>query len=60
MYELLPVTDNLRAIITEGVSADDIHKTAVDHGMVPLTEQALSQARMKHTSFAEVYRVRLE
>jgi type IV pilus assembly protein PilB len=50
----------VRKIITEGVSADEIHKQAVKNGMVPLTEQALSQARQKATSFAEVYRVRLD
>jgi len=60
VYELLPITDSIRTIITEGVSADDLHKAAVKNGMVPLTEQALSQARLKKTSFAEVYRVRLE
>jgi type IV pilus assembly protein PilB len=60
VYELLPVSDALRTIITEGVSADDVREAAVKQGMVPLTEQALSQARQKKTSFAEVYRVRLE
>ena len=60
VYELLPITDPLRTIITESVSADDVRKLAVSQGMVPLTEQALSQARLKKTSFAEVYRVRLD
>ncbi|MGD8558470.1 MAG: ATPase, T2SS/T4P/T4SS family [Gammaproteobacteria bacterium] len=60
VYELLPITESVRKIITEGVSADEIHKQAVKNGMVPLTEQALSQARQKATSFAEVYRVRLD
>ena len=60
VYELLPITDSVRAIITEGVSADEIHKQAVTNGMMPLTDQALAQARQKLTSFAEVYRVRLD
>ncbi|MGD8568374.1 MAG: GspE/PulE family protein [Gammaproteobacteria bacterium] len=60
VYELLPITESVRAIIAEGVSADEIHQQAVKNGMVPLTEQALSQARKKATSFAEVYRVRLD
>jgi type IV pilus assembly protein PilB len=60
VYELLPVNDAIRSVIQEGVGANEIHKIAVESGMVPLTEQALQQARQRKTSFAEVYRVRLE
>ncbi|HEY5602515.1 MAG TPA: GspE/PulE family protein [Gammaproteobacteria bacterium] len=60
VYELLPITEPIRKIITEGVSSDLIHNKATEIGMVPLTEQALSQARQKKTSLAEVYRIRLD
>jgi type IV pilus assembly protein PilB len=60
VYELIPVTQALRNTIGDSVSTDVIHTEAVNQGMVPLTEQALSQARLRKTSLDEVYRVRLD
>jgi type IV pilus assembly protein PilB len=60
VYELLRVTDELKEIIRPEVSTDDIRKSALKFGMVPLTENALSRARAKDISLAEVYRIRLE
>lgn len=42
-----------------GAGTAEIRKQAIEDGMVPLTQNALSLARQKLTSIAEVYRVRL-
>ena len=59
VYEMLRMTPALRAIITEGVTSEDIRALALKEGMVLLTDHALSLARQHTTSLAEVYRVRL-
>lgn len=59
VYELLTVTDELRDLIDDGVSAGEIERTAIAAGMEPLTHNALKIARTGETSLAEVYRVRL-
>lgn len=59
MYELLEVTDALRTLLIHGTPATAIRNVAVNEGMTLLTQHALSQARLKNTSLAEVYRVRL-
>jgi type IV pilus assembly protein PilB len=60
VYELLVMTERLRSMITPSISVDSIQQTAIVDGMVPLTDNALTQARQGRTSLAEVYRVRLE
>lgn len=59
VYEMLQMSPALRAIITEGVTAEDIRALALKEGMVLLTDHALTLARQRTTSLAEVYRVRL-
>lgn len=58
-YELLEVTPEIRELIQPKVNASDIEAIAIECGMTPLTEHALSLARQKLTSIEEVYRVRL-
>jgi len=60
VYELLAATPTIQKLIADGASTEVIHAQAVKEGMVPLTENALSLARQRSTSLAEVYRVRLE
>jgi type IV pilus assembly protein PilB len=60
VYELLANTTSLRALIEAQVPTDQIFQQAVEDGMQPLTENALSLARQRRTSLSEVYRVRLE
>jgi type IV pilus assembly protein PilB len=38
----------------------EIEALAISNGMLPLTENALTKARSKDISLAEVYRVRLD
>lgn len=60
VYEQLLIDNGLRDLITPDVSAGTIEAAATQHGMVPLTQQAMGLARQKVTSLDEVYRVRLE
>jgi type IV pilus assembly protein PilB len=60
VYELLPVSEEMRDIIKDGVTADEIHRQAVSDGMAPLTEQAMTLARQRVIPLSEVYRVRLQ
>jgi type IV pilus assembly protein PilB len=60
VYELLVMTESLRALISPAMPADALRQYAMSDGMVDLTQNALEQARLGRTSLAEVYRVRLE
>ncbi len=60
VYELLRATPELRDRIQDGVTTSDLHHQAMKDGMLPLTQNALVQARQRRISLAEVYRVRLE
>lgn len=60
VYELLAVNRELQDCIVGGVTANQVHDQAIKDGMITLTENALAQARLRKTSLAEVYRVRLE
>ena len=59
VYELLHIDNAVRELIEEGASSVAIEQRAIEHGMQPLTENALDIARAGTTSLAEVYRVRL-
>ena len=60
VYELLAVDAGLRTRIRAGVTAAELRAAALEAGMTALTQQALSRARARLTSLAEVYRVRLD
>lgn len=59
VYELLEVSEALRTQLIHGMPAATIRTIAVQEGMTLLTQHALTQARAKKTTLAEVYRVRL-
>ena len=60
VYELLRVNDVIKEVIRADVTTAEIHKKALSSGMTPLTTNALSRAREKEISLAEVYRIRLD
>lgn len=60
VYELLQVTPEMRALIRPEANVEELRLQAIRDGMVPLTENALAQARLRKTSLEEVYRIRLE
>lgn len=57
LLELLVVTEEIERLIIEGGSADDIHKLAVQQGMVTLRQSGLRRALEGETTLEEVLRV---
>ncbi len=58
-YELMQISSDMRRLIAANSPSGQYLDQAIADGMIPLTEQAIGLARKKHTSLAEVYRVRL-
>ena len=57
LYEVMEVTDELRALIVEKRSADEIAEVAVSQGMRRLRDDGLEKVRKGVTSMAEALRV---
>ena len=57
IYEILLVTEQIRAAIQSGVSSDEIRRMVRAAGFRPMQEEALHRARMGQTSVEEVFRV---
>jgi type IV pilus assembly protein PilB len=57
LLELLVITDDIERLIIEGGTADDIHKLAVEQGMVTLRQSGLRKAFEGETTLEEVLRV---
>lgn len=60
VYELLQMNQTIRTHVLKMASSESIHGEAISGGMIPLTRNAITAARERKTSLAEVYRVRLE
>ncbi len=54
LLELLSVTEDVERMIIEGGTADDIHKLAVEQGMVTLRQSGLRKALEGETTLEEV------
>ncbi len=57
LLELLVVSEEIERLIVEGGSADDIHRLAVEQGMVTLRQSGLRKALEGETTLEEVLRV---
>jgi type IV pilus assembly protein PilB len=57
IYEVMPVTDELRRLILESASADDMRVKAREEGMRTLREDGLEKIKAGDTSVPEVLRV---
>jgi len=57
LLELLIVTESIEHLIIEGGTADDIHRLAVEQGMVTLRQSGLRKALEGETTLEEVLRV---
>ena len=57
LLELLVITEDVERLIIEGGTADDIHKLAVEQGMVTLRQSGLRKAFEGETTLEEVLRV---
>ena len=60
VYEIMPVTNNLRIKIAAGSRADQIKEVAVAEGMHPLAESATRLFIEGTTSFKEALRITYE
>lgn len=60
VYELMPMSVDVRNLIVANADADAIHEKAVEEGMTTLTTCALQLARQGVLSLSEVYRIRVE
>ena len=60
VYELLVMSERLRALVVPGAEADTIHRIAIEEGMVPITAAAVALARSSEISLAEAWRVRAD
>ncbi len=60
VYELMIISPRLRKLIVRDAEADRIHEAAVEEGMVPLTQAAITLARTGVISLAEAWRVRAD
>jgi type IV pilus assembly protein PilB len=57
LYEVMPISDELRELILEGASANEIKKTAARLGMNTLRRSGLNKVKEGTTSIEEVLRV---
>jgi type IV pilus assembly protein PilB len=57
LLELLVVSEGIEHLIIEGGTADDIHRLAVEQGMVTLRQSGLRKALEGETTLEEVLRV---
>jgi general secretion pathway protein E len=57
VYEVMPMSDRLRAMVIEGTSAPHVMKAARTDGMATLRESAIKKLAQGVTSFEEVLRV---
>ena len=57
IFEVMPVTDALRAAISAGAGTAALHQLALEEGMVPLMVDGLHRVLEGETSVAEVLRV---
>ncbi|HZU80384.1 MAG TPA: hypothetical protein VE991_10755, partial [Acidimicrobiales bacterium] len=57
LLELLVVSEEVERLIIEGGTADEIHRCAVEQGMVTLRQRGLRKALEGETTLEEVLRV---
>jgi type IV pilus assembly protein PilB len=57
LYEVLPVSDEIRSLVMSRAPADEIRKQAIAAGMTTLRESGLSKVREGLTTIEEVLRV---
>jgi type IV pilus assembly protein PilB len=57
LYEVLPMTDEIRSLVMSHASTDEIRKRAIAAGMVTLRESGLTKVREGSTTIEEVLRV---
>ncbi|MGZ7018441.1 MAG: ATPase, T2SS/T4P/T4SS family, partial [Acidimicrobiia bacterium] len=56
VYEVLRVTDEMKALIVANANHDQLKDMAVEQGMIPLQDQALRLVEKDVTTVAEIMR----
>ncbi|HEY8304688.1 MAG TPA: ATPase, T2SS/T4P/T4SS family [Solirubrobacteraceae bacterium] len=57
IYEVMSITEELRALVLDRASVDDIAAAAVRHGMRRMREDGIAKVRAGQTSIAEIERM---
>ncbi len=57
IHEVMTITDGLRTAILNRASAEEVHRLAIDEGMISLREDGLRKVLLGHTTLEELYRV---
>ncbi|MDP2736006.1 MAG: ATPase, T2SS/T4P/T4SS family, partial [bacterium] len=57
IYEVLPVTESIKALVVQKATADQVQKQGVSEGMITMVEDGLMKAAQGITSIEEVLRV---
>jgi len=57
LYEVMPMSDEIRALTVSRSSTDEIRAVATEQGMVPLREDGFEKVKHGITSITEVARV---
>jgi type IV pilus assembly protein PilB len=57
LYEIMPLRDELKEMVLEGASADELKRTAIRLGMKTLRMSGLSKIKSGMTSVEEVVKV---
>ncbi len=60
IFEVLPITESIKALILQNASADQIQKRAIDEGMITMVEDGFLKAVQGITTIEEVLRVIME
>lgn len=60
IFELMPVSENIRRLIVDRKSSNEIRQTAIREGMLPLRESGLDKVVNGVTTIEEVSRVTLD
>ena len=54
LYEVMPMTPDLRRMVLQGESTDELNRTAVEQGMITLRQDGLVKVRKGITTLDEV------
>ncbi|MBI2175411.1 MAG: type II/IV secretion system protein [Parcubacteria group bacterium] len=57
IFEVLPLSEAVKTLVTRGASAEDIEKQAKEEGMITMLEDGIMKAAQGVTSLSEVLRV---
>ncbi len=57
LYEVMPMSEELRDMVLSGASASDVKRTAIQVGMMTLRQSGLLKLRQGQTTMEEVIRV---